>query len=438
MNRRLFMASAAVGGLMLAAPACSGGGRAVTAKGARIPAEFEPMDAVWLGQFSDDEDVLAAAARIASALLGHVDLKFLGRDAEENARIKAQLISKGVDADRIAFFEHPNAPFFVRDYFLFARDEQGRLSVVDFKWGTYGLDGWCRHHLYPAEPSRAERCAAYHNPDDGIVDQAVAGFLGAETKASSLVMEATGSFEVNGRGVLLVSEPLALQRNPAMSKEEIEAAFLALPGITKVIWLGEGAAEDPHMMSTIVGDYVGWGTGGHTDEFVRFADARTILLAWVEDEAPVHPIDQLNRRRMIRNFEILSTASDQDGRPFTIVKVPLPKPVEREVILEENPESALGWPAGVFPASEGRRVGDRVIHVAASSYLNFIVANDIVLLPSYVEDGTPQLIEDQVKAIIEDAFPGRTVKFINATRLNWMGGGIHCATNSQLAMSSVA
>lgn len=91
-------------------------------------------------------------------------------------------------------------------------------------------------------------------------------------------------------------------------------------------------------------------------------------------------------------------------------------------------------PPDVFPATEGRRVGDKVIHVAAASYLNYVVANDLVLLPSYVAEGTPQAVEDQVGDIMARAFPGRTIKFIDAARLNWVGGGIHCATNSQPAI----
>lgn len=378
--------------------------------------------------------MLAVSGRIATALLDHVQVKMLGESVEENERLKDRLRSRGVDVDRIAFFSHSNAPYFVRDYFLFAQGVNGDLGVVDFEWSTYGLADWCRSHLAPTDAKRAAECAAFHDPADGAVDRAIANLTGAEVISSPLVMEATGSFEVNGRGVLLISERLALQRNPAMTRDGIESALLRLPGISKIIWLAGGMAEDVHMSGTIIGDYVGWGTGGHTDEFVRFADPNTILLAWVDDEASEHPLDLLNRERMARNFDILSAASDQDGRPFRIIKTPLPRMVKREVILQEKPQSVLDWPADVFPASEGRRVGDRVVHVGASSYLNYVIANDLVLLPSYVEYGTPRAVEDGVHALMASAFPGRTIRFIDATRLNWVGGGIHCATNNEPAI----
>jgi hypothetical protein len=104
--------------------------------------------------------------------------------------------------------------------------------------------------------------------------------------------------------------------------------------IRKVIWLPQGLAEDPLLRGTIVGNYVGWGTGGHTDEFVRFADARTVLLAWPEEaEAATHPVARLNRQRMQRNADILSSATDAQGRRCRLLKVPMPKIIERRVFL---------------------------------------------------------------------------------------------------------
>jgi agmatine deiminase len=243
-----------------------------------------------------------------------------------------------------------------------------------------------------------------------------------------------GAIEVNGRGVLLVSEPLLMQRNRGRSKAELDAALRRLPGIERTIWLGAGVADDPQMRATITGDYVGFGTGGHTDEFVRFADPRTILLAWVDEaDADLHPVNRITRERMRVNFEILSKSRDVNGRPFRIVKVPMPRPVEREVELLSSASGPLDWWAAVFPASERRQVRDRVRHVAAASYLNYLVVNRAVLIPTYVAHGTPAAVEARVAALFRAAFPGRELTFIDALRLNWEGGGIHCATCQQPA-----
>ena len=107
-----------------------------------------------------------------------------------------------------------------------------------------------------------------------------------------------------------------------------------------------------------------WGTGGHTDEFVRFADARTVLLTWPDDvDVAAHPVARLNRLRMQRNFDILAAATDAQGQPFRIVKLPLPRAVER-----------------------------------------------------------------RLRGLLQQAFAGRQIGFVDAIGANWVGGGPHCAT----------
>jgi hypothetical protein len=131
---------------------------------------------------------------------------------------------------------------------------------------------------------------------------------------------------------------------------------------------------------------VAWGTGGHTDEFVRFADPHTVLLAWPDaDEAARHPVSRLNLQRMQRNFAVLSRATDVQGRPLRVLKLPLPRVVERKVFLSASADTACpasGRPSPSRPET-GRRQGDWVMQVAPSSYLNYVVANDLVLLPDY-------------------------------------------------------
>ena len=100
---------------------------------------------------------------------------------------------------------------------------------------------------------------------------------------------------------------------------------------------------------------------------------------------------------------------------------------------DANTDYSEQWSAAQFPAREGRRDGDTVIQVATSSYLNHVLANGLVLLPDYVAQGTPPARQQQVKAIYEAAFPGRTVRFIDVTLANWVGGGAHCATPSEPA-----
>ena len=261
----------------------------------------------------------------------------------------------------------------------------------------------------------------------------MARLAGARVFSSRLYMEG-GGIENNGAGVLLVSEALALQRNPGVPRAHLQTAFEALPGIKKLIWLADGLASDPHLRSTITGHYVAWGTGGHSDEFVRFADARTVLLAWPDDaDVAAHPVARLNRQRMQRNFDILAAATDatpNGGQPFRIIKLPVPRSVERRIFLSAAADDRFSadWTADFFPPGERRREGQPVIQLASSSYLNFVVANGVVVMPGYEAHGTPRAVEQRLRGLMQQAFPGRQMVFVDALGANWVGGGPHCAT----------
>lgn len=388
----------------------------------RQPGEFEPQSAVWLSADPEDPAFMKVTSELAKALQPHVRLKMVLENQAAVKKVRSKLIQFGVHAGSITFYFDKQAAFFMRDATVFTVDRNKNLGIIDLKWSLYGYEAWC-NTLFPDDPkTKSEYLAYYDRKDDGL-DGFLAKVTGAKVVKSPLLLE-NATFEVNGRGVLLISKKLAMSRHPKMTVSAIERELRNLPGIQKVIWLDEGMAEDPHMVATIRGEYVGEGAGGHTDEFVRFADAHTIMLAWVEDKSPSHQVDQVNRERMVKNFEILSKATDQDGKRFRVIKVPTPKPIERPVKLA----SKGLWHSGLFPKKEGRMTGDKLIQVAAASYLNFVIANDVVVVPSFVQDGTPKETEAKVKQIMTAAFPMRRIVFVHATPLTWHGGGLHCAT----------
>ena len=401
----------------------------------RIPAEWEPMQAVWLGAVPGRPEWMDFTAALARTLTPHVPVKLLVATEDAAAKTLEGLRERNVATETIPVLVHPHGGFFVRDRVLFMAGADGRVGVVGLGWNTYGFADWCTRHLYPDEPERARPYTDLAAQDDGGLARVIAEQLDGPVAPAAIVMEG-GGIEVNGNGVLLVTESVAFQRNRGRDRSDLERALLALPGITKVIWLAEGLAEDPHMKNTITDDYVAFGAGGHVDEFVRFADPRTILLAWVEDsEVDAHPLNAINRGRMQDNYARLTRSTDEEGRPFRIVKVPLPRVIEREEVLPERTEDELGFSEASFPTREGRRAGDRVSRVAAASYLNYLVVNSQLVLPTYVEDGTPPAVEERVCEIFAEVFPARTQHLVRATELNWGGGGIHCATNAEPAGS---
>jgi len=398
---------------------------------ARIAADFEPAAAVWLGYDPGHEAMTAA---LAAALQPHVPIRLLVRDAESQAQALLALAGAGVDTTRVTVWHDPLAPYFVRDAAVFARDDAGRLAMVDLRWSHYGWRHWCRLRHRGDLRALAECAVVDDEPSDGV-DRRLASAMGLPLFSSPLAMEG-GGVEVNGRGLLIANEALWLSRHPGRSRAEIEAQILRLPGVRRVVWLPAGLAHDPLHRGTIVGRHVGWGTGGHTDQFVRFADERTVLLAWPDAaEAARHPVARLNLQRMQRNLAVLSRSTDLQGRPLRVLKLPLPRVVERRVVLSADADTAHSaqWSADSFAPQERRRQGDAVMQVASASYANFVVANDLVLLPDYLPHGTPPAQQARVQRVVAEAFPGRTIRFVDAMALNWVGGGPHCATLNEPA-----
>src|SRR5262249_359368 len=125
-------------------------------------------------------------------------------------------------------------------------------------------------------------------------------------------------------------------RNPRLDRSEIERYLREYLGVRKILWLGDG----------IVGD----DTDGHVDDMTRFVSADTVVTVVEEDRA-----DE-NYEPLQENLERLKNMTDQDGRPFRIVTLPMPRPL----------------------FYDGQRL--------PASYANFYIANGVVMLPTYDVD----------------------------------------------------
>lgn len=422
-------AAKAVAALALAAGTCLS--MAASAPGWRIPGSFEPVDAVWLGF---DAGHAEWTAQLVHALAPHARIKMLMPNDDAAQQARATLFDHGIDVERLQLHVDAQAMFFMQDAAVFATGPGGQRGTVDFAFSHYGLAAWCARRYADDEAQAAECAGSAQPPRDGL-GRAIAAFARARVFDSAIALEG-GGVEVNGQGLMIANEALLRTRNPLLSREQMEQELLALPGMRKVVWLPEGLAEDPHLRGTIVGQRVGWGTGGHTDQFVRFADERTVMLAWVEPaQAALHPVARLNRQRMQRNFEILKRATDADGRPLKVVKVPMPRPIERAVVLRDDADSRFSeqWRADDFAPGEGRRTGQTLWQVANASYMNFVAVNGVVVLPDYAAHGTPAARQRQVRSLFERVFPGRSIRFVDSLGANWYGGGPHCATLSEPA-----
>ena len=183
---------------------------------------------------------------------------------------------------------------------------------------------------------------------------------------------------MNGRGTVLTTRACLLNpnRNPALSADEIEERLREYLGAEHVIWLNEG----------IVGD----DTDGHVDDVARFVGTSTVVCAYETD------VSDANHAALHDNYEILRQSCDQDGRPLSVIRLPMPGKIE----------------------IDGQRY--------PASYTNFYIGNTVVIVPVF---GDPH--DAAALQILEDLFPDRTVTGINARAMIEGFGTFHCATQQQ-------
>jgi agmatine deiminase len=172
------------------------------------------------------------------------------------------------------------------------------------------------------------------------------------------------------------------------------------------------------------------------DEYCRFVSPDTILLAEVtEKEAAGDPVAAENRLRLEENYKILKNAVDQDGRPFKIVRIPVPDMIYFTATPADEAYFSL---SSFYYSMDGTSFpyGDPVTVVPATSYCNFLITNNLVLGQKYFVEGSG--MPDSVKAkdkkaeeILRALFPDRKVVMVNAIPVNFGGGGIHCLTQQE-------
>ena len=338
------------------------------ARGYRMPAEWEPHEATWLswphkteswpGAFEPVPGIFVEIARLlAQSELVRINVANEDRAAE----VRALLLRGGVDLAAVRFHLIPTDDSWVRDHGPIYVVRGGERAIINWGYNAWG-------GKYPP-----------YNLDDQVPAR-IAAESGEQVFTPGIVMEG-GSLDVNGRGTLLTTEACLLNpnRNPQLSRGEIEGYLRDYLGVSRVLWLGDG----------IVGD----DTDGHVDDLTRFVTADTVVTALEED-----PADE-NDRPLRENHERLRTMTDQDGRGLRVVTLPMPGPVY----------------------FDGQRL--------PASYANFYIANRAVLVPTYRHANDARALD-----ILQDLFPDRSVVGIDCTHLVWGLGAIHCVTQQQPAV----
>lgn len=348
------------------------------ADGFRMPGEFEPHGGCWMAWPERPDNwrlgakpAQEAYAAVAEAIAASEPVTMAVSDAQfENCR------SALPPAVRVVEVSTDDA--WIRDH--------GPSFIVDGKGGRRGVD-W-RFNAWGG----TEGGLYFPWDRDGRVAAKVLEIEGDDRYRAPIVLEG-GAIHVDGEGTVLTTEECLLNpnRNPGLSKEQIERVLLDYLGAEKVVWLGAGVFEDE--------------TDGHVDNLACFARPGVVLLTWSDDEDdPQHPISRDARER-------LEAATDARGRPLEVMLLPSPGP------LQISAEEAQGVDAaeGTVPRSAGDRM--------AASYVNFYLGNSRVVYPLL----DPRH-DEEAAAILRRVFPEREVVGVPAREILLGGGNIHCIT----------
>jgi len=338
--------------------------------GYRMPAEWEPHAATWLAWPANLEtwpEHLEQARNVylqmISALSHHEKVYVLLQDCEANDSLEEKLQEHGCLRRNVQLCHIPYNDSWLRD--------SGPIFITNPNHPTQPLVA--HDFIFNAWGKKYEPYS-----DDDAIPQHATRLLQLPLIQHDFVLEG-GSIDVNGLGSVLTTKQCLLNknRNPHLSQAQIENNLKRFLGVTNVLWLDEGIEGDD--------------TDGHVDDITRFVNANTIFTVVENNHSDPNFLPLDNNARKLRDMR------DQDGNPFTIIELPMPDK----------------WVEGPFGRSP-------------ASYANFLIANDIVLVPVY---SAPN--EAHVLSLFNDAFPDRKIIPIECSALVAGLGSIHCVTQQQ-------
>jgi agmatine deiminase len=394
-----------------------------------FPAEFEPQQAVWIvwpnyqgiAESSGCLPEEPVTIDMVKALAPHVHVKLVIESQGALEKVERKLQNKRVQINNVSFQIIPYVDIGIRDWGpIYIIDDMGGKRILHFNFTNWGLPQY-------ADPHEMATC--------NIFALRAANKYNLPIFESKIVSEG-GDRSFNGKGTMMTIENTELNRNPGWTKEELEAEYKRILSVRKVVWLKRGVVDDNEPNEASLpgpnGKNNAYAIGAeHVDEVAHFADAHTILLAWVtEEESRKDPIAAINQQRLLENYERLIAATDQDGNPFKIIKVPIAEtmyyPLNEACALYQWIRGMEFLDGSSFPAP-----GNAIYELVPTSYMNIIVCNGTVVVPKYWTPGMPDAIKKkdaQVGIIMQEAFLGRSIVRINPLAYNiGSGGGMHCS-----------
>ena len=345
--------------------------------GYRMPAEWEKQVSTWLawphnkndwpGKFQNIPNVFA---KIISALSKVQKVDLLIQSNKKKKIIKKILLKENSKIENVSFHLIKTNRVWTRDSApIFLINDKIKKKIIP----NFYFNAWAKYKDYQYDNCIKKKISEIKNFE--ILDIQVK----IKNKIKNIVLEG-GAIDANGKGTLIVTEECLLskiqQRNPGVSKKSLEKILSKSLNIKNFIWLNKG----------IIGD----DTHGHVDDITRFYEEDKIFTA-IE-----HNKYDANFNSLKHNLKILEKSVNHNGKNNKITEIPMPKPL----IIEKTRVPA--------------------------SYLNFYIANNIVLLPIFEDKN-----DDKAFAILEKNFKGRKIIPINCKELIWGFGAIHCMTQQE-------
>jgi agmatine deiminase len=335
-------------------------------RGFLMPAEWEPHEAVWISwphnpsTFPNLPAVEQAYFEFIAQLHTSEQVEVFVPTAVVHRKVRARLRDMGVDLGKVILHTNDYSDIWIRDYgptFVLNRAVKEAAMV---RWNFNAWGGKYEDQI-----------------QDGKIPGLMNRWMNLPVFEPGIVLEG-GSIDVNGKGTVLTTRACLLNknRNPHLGADEIEGYLREYLGVEKIIWLNEG----------IIGD----DTDGHIDDIARFVGPSTVVCAYEPD------VSDANHTALHDNYQILRQSCDQEGRPLTVIKLPMPAPVEVD--------------------------GERY----PASYTNFYIGNTVVIVPVFDDPHDEVAIR-----ILGDLFSDRTVVGINARAMVEGYGTFHCASQQQ-------
>ncbi len=347
------------------------------ADGFHMPPEWAPHARTWMlwPERPDNWRLAATSAQKAFAAVATVISQF---EPLTMCVTPQQFgVARAMLPERVRVVELPANDAWMRDCGpTFVVNERGDVRLVDWQFNAWG-------GLYADWGL------------DEIVPQKVAKMEGMDYYCAPLVMEG-GSIHVDGEGTLLTTEECLLNknRNPSLTREEIEEFLREYTGVEKILWLGAGVYNDE--------------TSGHVDNLACFLRPGLVALTWTDDH------NDLQYSISKDAYDRLTKFTNAKGRSLEVLKIHQPDPLH--ITAEEV--------AGVVSVkgTYSRESGDRM----AASYINFYTCNGGIILPTFDDPHDELALEALQKAMSDQKVVG-----VLAREILLGGGNIHCITQQQ-------